>query len=110
MDFIEGLPLSQGKKVIWVIVDRLKKNAHFIALNHPYTTEVLDQIFLQQIHKLHGLPASIVSNRDATFTSDFWREIFKLLGTRLHMSTAYHPRVMAKRSVSTVVWRHTSGV
>lgn len=73
MDFIEGLPKSRGKAVIWVIVDRLTKHAHFIALAHPYTAQSLVPIFLDNIFKLHGFPASIISDRDPIFISSFWR-------------------------------------
>lgn len=73
-------------------MDRLTKYAHFLALSHPYTAQTLATVFLQEIHKLHGLPDSIISDRDAAFTSEFWREFFKILGTQLHMNTAYHPQ------------------
>jgi hypothetical protein len=71
MDFIEGLPFSQGYSVIWVIVDRLTKYAHFIPLKHPYAAEKLAQVFMNQLFKLHGMPQSIISDRDSTFTSKF---------------------------------------
>lgn len=86
MDFIEGLPRSEGKSV--VIVDRLTKYAHFIPLSHPYTAPQVAKVFLDNIHKLHGLPESIVTDRDKICTSKFWRELFKLLGTSLKFTTA----------------------
>jgi hypothetical protein len=92
MDFIEGLPLSHGYSVIWVIVDRLTKYAHFIPLKHPYTAENLAQVFMTQLFKLHGMPQSIISDRDSSFTSKFWTEVFKLQGVFLSFSTAYHPQ------------------
>jgi hypothetical protein len=91
MDFIEGLPLSQGYSIIWVVVDQLTKYAHFLALKHPYTTEKLAQVFMNQLFKLHGMPQTIISNRDAIFISKFWTEVFKLQGVFLSFSTAYHP-------------------
>lgn len=92
MDFIEGIPKSNGKDVILVVVDRLTKYAHFIALAHPYTVVVVAKVFWERIHCLHGLSASIVTDRDRVFLSNFWQALFRLLGTQLHYSTAYHPQ------------------
>lgn len=92
MDFIEGLPNSGGKKVIWVIVDRLTKYGHFIPLSHPYIAEILAELFLQHIHRLHGILEIIVSDRDVVFQSLLWKEFCKLLGTKLNISTAHHPQ------------------
>ncbi|XP_026428650.1 uncharacterized protein LOC113324549 [Papaver somniferum] len=72
MDFIEGFPVSNMKSIILVIVDRLTKYAHFLALQHPYTAASVAHAFLNQVVKLHGLPSSIVSDRDKVFTSNFW--------------------------------------
>ncbi|GKA01220.1 ty3-gypsy retrotransposon protein [Tanacetum coccineum] len=91
MDFIVGLPKSQGKFVIFVVVDRLSKYAHFMAMSHPYTASFVAQVFLDSVYKLHGLPNSIVSDRDIVFLSHFWQSLFKLLKVELKMSTAYHP-------------------
>ena len=78
MDFIEGLPKSNGYSVIMVVVDRLTKFAHFVAVKHPYTASTIAQLFMDNIVKLHGLPNSIVSDRDTIFVSAFWKELFKL--------------------------------
>jgi penicillin V acylase-like amidase (Ntn superfamily) len=92
MDFIEGSPLSDGADVILVVVDRLTKYAHFLALLHPYTAQQVAHLFLDNVVRLHGVPTSIVSDRDAIFTSTMWREIMKALGTTLNYSTAHHPQ------------------
>ncbi|KAK9175296.1 hypothetical protein WN944_027302 [Citrus x changshan-huyou] len=92
IDFIEGLPKSSGKQIIFVVVDRLSKYAHFMPLSHPYTALDVAQLFLDNVYKLHGLPNSIVSNRDKVFTSTFWQSLFSLLNVNLLMSTAYHPQ------------------
>ncbi|KAJ1699965.1 hypothetical protein LUZ63_008477 [Rhynchospora breviuscula] len=92
MDFISGLPKSEGKEVVLVVVDRLTKYAHFIALSHPYTAPTVAQLFLDNIYKLHGLPTNIVSDRDPVFTSQFWKELMQKLDIKLNMATAYHPQ------------------
>lgn len=92
MDFIEGLPLSQERKVILVVVDRLSKYAHLLALSHPYTAISVAQIFLDQIYRLHGMPQSIVSDTDVIFLSNFWKELFRMQKVKLNMSTSYHPQ------------------
>lgn len=92
MDFIEGLPRSEGYNAILVIVDRFTKYSHFIPLKHPFTAPMVAKAFLSQVVKLLGPPLTIVSDRDKNFTSSFWKELFKLWNIKLLMSTAYHPQ------------------
>lgn len=91
MDFIEGLPQSGQYNCLLVVVDRFSKYGHFIPLAHPYTAAKVASLFVDFVFKLHSLPESIVSDRDPVFTSHFWRDLFKVVGTQLNMSTAYHP-------------------
>jgi hypothetical protein len=92
LDFIEALPKVNGKSVILSVVDRFSKYCHFIPLAHSYTAESVAQAFFTDIVRLHGMSRSMVSDRDSVFTSTFWRELMRLMGTRLHMSSAFHPQ------------------
>jgi hypothetical protein len=92
MDFIEGLPRANNKSVILIVVDRFSKAAHFINLGHPYSPTTVARTFFVDIVRLHGISMSIVSDRDAVFTSNFWRELFSLSSVQLNMSMAFHPQ------------------
>ena len=93
MDFITGLPRTRsGYDSIWVVVDRLKKVAHFIPVKTTYTSAKLAKIYMTRIVCLHGVPRSIVSDRGTQFTSKFWNQLHETLGTRLEFSTTFHPQ------------------
>lgn len=83
---------SKGKTLILVVVDRFTKYGHSFALAHPFSASTIANLFLDNIYQLHGMPQSIVSKRDRIFFSAFWQGLFKLLGTELHLSSAYHPQ------------------
>lgn len=92
MDFIEALRKVNGKTVVLMVVDRFSKAAHFIPLSHPYTAPMVAHAFFAEIVRLHGMPETIVSDRDPVFTSEFWRELFRLAGVKLQMTTTFHPQ------------------
>ncbi|XP_073033825.1 uncharacterized protein [Primulina eburnea] len=93
MDFVVGLPRSQkGFNSIWVIVDRLSKSSHFLPVKTTYSMNQYADVYIQEIVRLHGIPVSIVSDRDPRFTSEFWKSLHRALGTKLAFSTAYHPQ------------------
>ena len=92
MNFVDSLPPSNGNNGIFVVVDQLSKSAHFMALSHLYTVKMVAEKFVEGVVKLHGMPRSIISDRDPIFISHFWQEFFKLSGTKLKMSSAYHPQ------------------
>ncbi|GJT84429.1 putative reverse transcriptase domain-containing protein [Tanacetum coccineum] len=82
---------SNGHDTIWVIVDRLTKSAHFIPTRETDSMETLTRLYIKEIVSRHGVPISIISDRDSHFTSRFWQSLQSALGTQLDMSTAYHP-------------------
>ena len=105
MDFITKLPKTpSGCDSIWVIVDRLTKSAHFLAIRETDKMEKLARLYIKEVVSRHGVPTSIISDRDARFTSNFWRSLHKSLGTRLDMSTAYHPQTdgQSERTIQTL--------
>ncbi|KAK8958304.1 hypothetical protein KSP40_PGU004152 [Platanthera guangdongensis] len=93
MDFVHGLPKSQkGNDAIWVVVDRLTKVSHFIPHRKDDSVEKLSKLYVDNIVRPHGVPRSIVSDRDGRFTSNDWRLVQQMLGTKLSFSTAFHPQ------------------
>ena len=106
MDFVVGLPKRLGKfDSIWVIVDRLTKSAHFIPVKVTYNAEKLAKIYISEIVRLHGVPLSIISDRGTQFTSKFWKTLHAELGTRLDLSTAFHPQPMVSLKGRFMCWR-----
>ena len=93
MDFVVGLPLTGRKHdSVWVVVDRLTKSAHFLPVRTDYSLDKLAELYIKEIVRLHGIPISIISNRDPRFTSRFWGKLQEAMGTRLNFSTAFHPQ------------------
>jgi hypothetical protein len=92
MDFIEALPKSEGHDTILVVVDKLTMYAHFISLSHPFTIRTIVQLFLDNVFQLHGLPLAIITDQDKIFASQLWQYLFKSLGVKLKLSSAYHPQ------------------
>ena len=93
MEFVVGLPKTLGKfDSIWVIVDRLTKYAHFIPVKVTYNAEKLAKLYISEVVRLHGVPLSTISDRGTQFTSMFWKTLHAVLGTRLDLSTAFHPQ------------------
>ena len=90
MDFVEALPKSGGFDTILVVVEKLSKYAHFVRLRHPFTAKSVAAFFIKDIVRLHGFPTSIISDRDKVFMSIFLHELFRLQGTSLLHSSAYH--------------------
>ena len=84
MDFVVGLPRTQqGHDAIWVIIDRLTKSAHLLPVKVSYSLDKLAKIYIREVVRLHGVPISIVSDRDPRFTSRFWPSLQHTLGTKL---------------------------
>ncbi|GJX53941.1 putative reverse transcriptase domain-containing protein [Tanacetum coccineum] len=105
MDFVMNLPkLSQGYDTIWVIVDRLTKSAIFVPIRETDHMEKLARMYLREVVMRHGIPVSIICDRDPRFASNFWRSLQKALGTNLDMSIAYHPQTdrQSERTIQTL--------
>ena len=105
MDFVYKLPRTlNGYDGVWVIVDRLTKSAHFIPVREKFSLRRLAELFVSKIVKYHGVPVSIISDRDPRFTSMFWTAFQEALGTKLLYSTAYHPQTdgQSERTIQTL--------
>ncbi|KAL8134961.1 hypothetical protein AgCh_009829 [Apium graveolens] len=105
MDFVEGLPKTKSNHdAIWVVIDRLTKSAHFLPINERFPLEKLVKLYLDEIVMRHGVPVSIVSDGDPRFNSRFWRKFHDHLGTKLKMSTTYHPQTdgQSERTIQTI--------
>ena len=105
MDFVTRLPRTQSQHdAIWVIVDRLTKSAYFLPVNVEDSLEKLAQLYVDEIVRLHGVPVSIVSDRDPRFTSRFWPSLQTTLGTRLYFGTTFHPQTdgQSERTIQTL--------
>ena len=93
MDFVTHLPRTQQRHdAVWVIVDRLMKSAHFLSVRMTFALERFCQLYIREIVRIHGVLVSIVSDRDPRFTTHFWKSFQKAMGTRLTMSTTFHPQ------------------
>ncbi|GJT79021.1 putative reverse transcriptase domain-containing protein [Tanacetum coccineum] len=105
MDFVTKLPkTTTGQDTIWVIVDHLTKSAHFLPMREDDTLDKLTRQYLKEVVSRHEVPVSIISDRDGKFTSHFLKSLNKALGTRLDMSTNYHPQTdgQSKRTIQTL--------
>ena len=92
IDFVTHLPrTSRGHDAVWVIVDRLTKSAHFLAVQMTFTLEEFWRLYIWEIVRLHRVLVSIVSNWDPRFTAHFWKSFQRSMGTQLMMSTIFHP-------------------
>ena len=94
MDFVTHFPRTPRRHdVVWVIVDRLTKSTHFLAVRMTFTMEEFYRVYVYEIVRLHGLPVSIISDRDPRFMVHFWKSFQKAMGTQLLMSTAFLPQI-----------------
>ena len=104
MDFVGPFPLDSGYDYLWVVLCRLTSLVHLIPISIKTTTAELAWIYLREVVRLHGMPDTIVSDRDAKFTARFWRELHRVTGTKLLMSTSWHPQTdgQSERAIRSV--------
>ena len=92
MDFVTHLPrTTRGHEAVWMIVGRLTKSAHFLAMRMTFTLEEFGRLYIWEIVQLHGVPVSIVSDGDPRLMTHFWKSFQRAMGTQLMMSTVFHP-------------------
>jgi hypothetical protein len=106
MDFIVGLPKSGNKSIIMVVVDRLSKYAHSCALENPFTASTVAQLFMDRVFKLHGMPHSIVSDRDPLSPTIFGKNFSSYKTPNCISAQLIIPGLMVKLKLSTSVWKH----
>jgi hypothetical protein len=93
IDFVSGLPMGKkGNNAVWVIVDRLMKSALFLPMKIMDSVDKLAKLYVNEVVRLHGVPMSIVTNRDPRFTSRLWLSLQRALGTKLNLSATFHPQ------------------
>ena len=105
MDFITGLPrLRRQHDSIWVISNRMTKSTYFLPVNTTYSAEDYPMLYLQEVVRLHGVPVSLISDRGAQFTMQFWKSFQKGLGSKVNLSNAFHSQTngQAERTIQTL--------
>ena len=91
IDFVVGMPLQQNCDTILTVVDKATKMCHFVACNEKISAKEVARLYWTNVGRLHGIPSVIISDRDVRFTSRFWRELWRILGTDLRMGSGFHP-------------------
>jgi len=105
MDFVVGMPPTQRHHdAIWVIIDQLSKSAHFLAIKTIFNAKQLAELYIREIVRLHRIPLSITLERDTKFASRFWQGFQTVMGTEVHLSTAFHPQTdgQSERTIQTL--------
>ena len=91
IDFVVGMPVKDGYDTILTVVDKATKMCHFVPCSEKISAKEVAQLYWQEIGRLHGIPSAIISDRDVRFTSRFWRELWRVLGTDLRIGSGFHP-------------------